>query len=104
MLTLEQIIEKLNITSLKKVAHGTGISYQQIWRIKAGIDKNPQYKTMQALDYYFFELDYLKIGLCKTDLKTIIDSRIHEIIDGLSVDELQGNAIKAIAYKLSQAV
>ena len=49
MLNLEQIRLALKTANLSTCAKETGIHYQQVWRISAGIDVNPQYKTLEKL-------------------------------------------------------
>lgn len=56
MLTLDQIVKKLNKQSINKVATATGINYQQISRIKRGEDINPTYRTFKKLS------DHLEIN------------------------------------------
>jgi hypothetical protein len=56
MIDLPEIIDQLQRKNLNTVSMQTKINYQQVWRIKAGIDKNPTYRTMKALS------DYLRKG------------------------------------------
>ena len=44
MLNIKQIKDALKSANISTVAKETGIHYQQVWRISAGIDVNPQYK------------------------------------------------------------
>jgi len=52
MLNLEQIRQALKTANLSTCAKETGIHYQQVWRIATGIDKNPQYRTLEKLSYW----------------------------------------------------
>lgn len=49
MLNIRQIKDALKSANISTVAKETGIHYQQVWRISAGIDVNPQYKTLEKL-------------------------------------------------------
>ncbi len=53
MLDLQQVKDKLQSVNLNDVSMDTHINYQQVWRLKSGVDKNPTYKVIKALSDYF---------------------------------------------------
>jgi len=56
MLTLEQIIEKLDDKNLTQVAKKVGLSPQTLWRIKNGTTgENVSYETVKVLSDYLEE-------------------------------------------------
>lgn len=50
MRTIEEIRAALKLANLSQVARDTGLHPNQVWRIAAGVDTNPTYKTLAALD------------------------------------------------------
>jgi transcriptional regulator with XRE-family HTH domain len=56
MLTLEQIIEKLDDKNLTQVAKNVGLSPQTLWRIKNRVTgDNVSYETVKTLSDYLEE-------------------------------------------------
>lgn len=55
MLDLPKIVKLLQSENLNTVSMETHINYQQVWRIKAGADDNPTYKTLKKLSDFFEE-------------------------------------------------
>jgi len=56
MMTLEQIVEKLDDKNLTQVAKKVGLSPQTLWRVKHGYTgKNVSYETVKALSDYLEE-------------------------------------------------
>jgi hypothetical protein len=53
MLDLNEIKDCLAQSNLSKVSRDTRLHYQQVWRLKVGVDKNPTYKILKALSDYF---------------------------------------------------
>ena len=53
MMTLDEIVETLYRENLEEVSRDLSMNYQQIWRLKAGKDTNPTYKTIKKLSDYF---------------------------------------------------
>lgn len=53
MLSLAEIVQKLQDRSGKVVAEKTGVHFVTISRIKRGHVDNPNYDTMQKLSEYF---------------------------------------------------
>ena len=55
MLTLDEIVQKLQDRHLPTVAKNTGINYRTVYNIKNGINTNPSYETVEKLYQYFME-------------------------------------------------
>lgn len=56
MLTLEQIVKKLDDRNLSKVAKNVGLHPQTLWRIKHGYTgENVSYETVKLLSDYLEE-------------------------------------------------
>lgn len=52
MMTLEQVRAALFDRRLKTVAEQTGLSYDTIWRVRAGEDKRVSYDVVKRLSDY----------------------------------------------------
>jgi len=58
MLTLPEIVKRLKaLENLDQAAKEMNINYQQVWRIRNGIDTNPQRKTLEKLSDYLMTED-----------------------------------------------
>lgn len=56
MLTLGEIVKRLKeVDNLERASKEMNINYQQLWRIRNGIDTNPQKKTLEKLSDYLME-------------------------------------------------
>ena len=55
MLTLNEIVQRLQHRNLTTVADTTGISYQTIYNIAKGHNKRPYKSTINLLSIYFDE-------------------------------------------------
>ena len=53
MLTLEQVIEKLQDRNVRHVARMTGISYSALCRVRNGQSKMVSYEIVKKLSDYF---------------------------------------------------
>lgn len=52
MMTLEQVRNALQDRTLSKVAEGTGLAYDTVWRIANSQDKSVSYKAVKQLSDY----------------------------------------------------
>ena len=93
MLELPEIVKKLQHENLNKVSMDTNINYQQIWRIKAGRDKNPGYRIVKALSDYFIDQVCLDVSLVVNGFHDIIilDSNLMINIDGFIKKIINGD-------------
>jgi len=55
MLTLGEIVKRLKGLDLEQASKEMKMNYQQLWRIRNGIDTNPQKKTLEKLSDYLME-------------------------------------------------
>lgn len=56
MLTLGEIVKRLKeVDNLEQASKEMNMNYQQLWRIRNGIDTNPQKKTLEKLSDYLME-------------------------------------------------
>ncbi len=52
MLRIEEIVKRLKDRNLTTVARHAGVSYQSLWQIANGLQKQPKYKVVEALSDY----------------------------------------------------
>lgn len=103
MRSLEEICDRLQAENINDVAKSTKLNYQQVWRIKAGVDKNPTYKTLQVLDGYFDSKPALTGAEFRATLKGLIADQVSLIIDEFTDEDiLVGNSFEKVGLLLAK--
>lgn len=52
MMRIEEIVKRLKDRNLTAVAKHAGVSYQSLWQIANGLQKQPKYKVVEKLSDY----------------------------------------------------